>query len=393
MDATMLDTLFAPVNSERLRLSNRLAVAPMTRISATHEGFATPSMASYYARFASGGFGLVITEGAYTDQAYSQGYAGQPALSDDDQARSWRPVVDAVHRRGGRIFAQLMHAGALSQSNRFRRETVAPSALRPKGRQLAMYGGQGEYPAPRSMTDEEIAEAVEGFAAAARRAREIAGFDGIEVHGANGYLLDQFLTATTNRRSDRYGGTVKERIALTIAVVEAVRRSVGGRLPVGVRVSQAKVNDFDHKWPDGERDAEAIFGRLGECDLDYIHVTEFEAWRPAFASGEASLATLARRFAPRLAVIANGGLHEPRHARAMLTNDAADIVALGKGALANPDWPNRVAAGMDIKPFDPATLKPLARLSAAEMAMDMAENERTPLPRRPAKVSKGTAEI
>lgn len=368
MGAATSDALFAPFDRGRLRLGNRLAVAPMTRISATPEGLATAAMAHYYARFARGGFSLVITEGVYPDQAYSQGYAGQPGLSDVNQARAWRPVVEAVHRQGGQIFVQLMHAGALSQSNRFRRETVGPSALKPQGRQLTIYGGQGEFPTPRQMTEGEIAEAIGGFAAAAVRARDTAGFDGVEVHGANGYLLDQFLTSTTNLRTDRYGGETGERISLTAEVVTAVRRAVGSEYPLGVRISQAKVNDFDHKWLGGEHDAEAVFGRLRDCDLDYIHVTEFEAWRPAFEGGSASLAALARRSASNLAVIANGGLHDGVRARTMLMNGDADVVALGRGALANPDWPNRVAAGLGVNSFDRATLRPLAHLRAAETA-------------------------
>ncbi len=370
MDVTATDMLFAPWHRGRLRLRNRMAVAPMTRISATIEGSATQAMANYYQRFAHGGFGLVITEGIYPDQAYSQGYPGQPGLSDEGQARAWRPVVEAVHRHGGQIFAQLMHAGALAQSNRFRQETVGPSPLKPKGKPLAIYGGRGAFSKPRQMTDKDITEAVEGFASAARRARDIAGFDGVEVHGANGYLLDQFLTSTANLRTDRYGGTADARISLTVEAVATLRRAVGDEFPLGVRISQAKVNDFDHKWPGGERDAEAIFGRLNDCGPDYIHVTEFEAWRPAFGSGSASLAALARQFAPNCTIVANGGLHDVERARAMFTSATTDLIALGRGALANPDWPRRVAVGMAINQFDPAVLRPLAQLTPTETAAE-----------------------
>lgn len=368
MVASMLDELFAPFELGRLRLTNRLAVAPMTRISATPEGLATDGMANYYARFARGGFGLVITEGIYPDQVYSQGYAGQPGLSDAEQARAWQLVVAAVHGHGGLIFAQLMHAGALSQFNRFRGETIGPSPIRPRGRQLALYGGTGPFPVPRPMAERDIAEAIEGFAAAARRARDLAGFDGIEIHGANGYLLDQFLTSTTNHRADRYGGSTADRAQLIVEVATAVRRAVGGDCPLGVRISQAKVNDSDHKWSNAEADAAAIFGRLNDCELDYVHVTELAAWRGAFADADASLAALARRFAPKLPVVANGQLHDPVRARAMLTQGEADVIAIGKGALATPDWPRRIRADLPVTSFDPAMLAPLAHLRDAEVA-------------------------
>jgi 2,4-dienoyl-CoA reductase-like NADH-dependent reductase (Old Yellow Enzyme family) len=143
-----------------LTLRNRLAVAPMTRVSATVDGHPTRRMVEYYRGFADGGFGLVITEGVYTDKAFSQGYLHQPGLTDDAQVEGWRRVVDAVHASGGKVVAQLMHAGALSQGNPYRSHTVGPSAVRPKGSQMPFYRGIGPYHVPREMTLEEIDEAV-----------------------------------------------------------------------------------------------------------------------------------------------------------------------------------------------------------------------------------------
>jgi 2,4-dienoyl-CoA reductase-like NADH-dependent reductase (Old Yellow Enzyme family) len=160
-------------------------------------------MSDYYAAFADGGFGLVVTEGLYTDKAYSQGYLFQPGLSDEAQGSGWRPIVERVHAHGARMIAQLMHAGALSQEKAYRTSTRGPSAVRPKGQQMAFYRGTGEYPLPVAMSAVEISEAVGGFAKAAVLAKE-AGFDGVEVHGANGYLLDQFLSEGVNLRDDRY---------------------------------------------------------------------------------------------------------------------------------------------------------------------------------------------
>lgn len=188
-----------------LKLKNRLAVAPMTRVSATEHGSASEKMGQYYERFAKGGFGLVITEGVYTDQKFAQGYPFQPGITDAEQALAWRAVTRRIHDHQGVIFAQLMHAGALNQGNRFLGETAGPSAVRPKGEQMKFYYGEGQYAVPRVMTDEDIADAVEGFANAARLAVGSAGFNGVEIHGANGYLLDQFLTDYTNQRTDRWG--------------------------------------------------------------------------------------------------------------------------------------------------------------------------------------------
>ncbi|MFC3694497.1 NADH:flavin oxidoreductase [Chenggangzhangella methanolivorans] len=361
------DTLFTKYDINGLTLRNRFAVAPMTRVSATADGLATERMARYYERFARGGFGLVITEGLYSDQAHAQGYLHQPGLSDAAQAVAWKPVVEAVRQHGARIVAQLMHAGALSQGNRFRSTSVGPSAIRPKGEQMAFYRGRGPYPAPVEITEEQIADAVEGFAASAARAVTTSGFDGVEIHGANGYLLDQFLTDHTNRRTDRWGGDTRRRMELTLAIFSAVRERIGAAVPVGVRISQGKVNDFSHRWAGRETDAEAIFGALGDAGADYIHVTEHEAWRPAFEGGDTSLVALARRYAPAIAIIANGGLHDLSRATEVISQ-GADVVSLGKGALSNSDLPIRAREGLALEAFDPAILGPVANVKDRELA-------------------------
>jgi len=358
-----MSVLFEPLSLGRLTLPNRWAVAPMTRVSATADGLATARMADYYASFAQGGFGLVITEGTYTDKAWSQGYLFQPGLADAAQRDAWRPVVDGVHAHGGRVVAQLMHAGALSQGNPHRPGTKAPSAVQPIGQQMPFYRGQGPYRLPEAMTHDEIAQAVEGFADAALRARE-AGFDGVEIHGANGYLLDQFMNVHTNTREDRYGGSLARRLTLITEVVEAVRRAVGSGFIVGVRVSQGKVNDKAYKWPGGIADAETIFRALGRLAIDYLHTTEFEAWQPAFAQG-ASLAALARERVS-VPVLANGSLQEGTRAAEMLAAGEADFVSLGRGALTHADWPRRVREAVPVERFDPGLLVPIADLGNAE---------------------------
>lgn len=356
------ECLFTPFAIGRMTLRNRVAVAPMTRVSATDDGIPTAGMARYYKGFAEGGFGLIITEGIYTDNAYSQGYLYQPGLINARQQNAWRAVVDGVHTAGTRMVAQLMHAGALSQGNPYRKGTRGPSPIRPKGEQLALYRGTGEYPVPQAMSEAEIAEATQGFAEAARRACE-AGFDGVEIHGANGYLLDQFLTEGVNVREDRYGGSVERRLQLVTEVVQAVREAVGADFAVGLRISQGKVNDFTHKWR-GTEEAAVIFRTLGQLPLDYVHTTEFEAWKAAFGAGP-SLAALARRHTG-LPVIANGSLHDPDQAAGMLERGEADVVSLGRGALAHPDWPARVRDAFPLEEFDRAMLLPIADLANAD---------------------------
>ncbi|HLZ67732.1 MAG TPA: NADH:flavin oxidoreductase [Aliidongia sp.] len=360
--------LFAPIDINGLTVKNRLAVAPMTRITATEDGRATETMTRYYERFARGGFGTVLTEGIYTDQAFAQGYVHQPGMSDEAQANAWKPVVTGIKAHGALAIAQMMHAGAISQGNRFRDGTVGPSAVQPKGQQMTFYHGKDRYGLPAAITEEQIADAITGFAGSAARAIEVAGFDAIEIHGANGYLLDQFLTDYTNQRADRWGGATVNRVRLIVETFKAVRAKVGARVPVGVRISQGKVNDYHHKWTGAERDAEIIFGSLADAGADFIHVTEFEAWKPAFAEGGPSLMRLAKRYAPKATIFANGSLHEIEQARAAL-DDGADIVTIGRGALANPDLPRRLSNRTALNAFDPAILGPIANIKETELAM------------------------
>ncbi|WP_430479029.1 NADH:flavin oxidoreductase [Streptomyces sp. P11-1] len=343
-----------------LDLRNRFAVAPMTRVSATGDGRATEQMAEYYEAFAQGGFGLLITEGTYTDTAFSQGYLHQPGITDEAQAAAWRTVVDRAHAAGARIVLQLMHAGALAQGNRFRDRTAGPSAVRPKGEQLDKYRGSGPWPVPLELTRAQIAEAVEGFAAAAVRARD-AGFDGVEIHAANGYLLDQFLTPYTNLRTDGYGGDAEGRSRLVREVTAEVRGAAGPGFTVGVRFSQGKINDFGWRWPGGDAEARVLFTAAASAGADYLHLAgSGRDWSP----DGPTLPGLARQVTG-LPVIANGGLHEDAVARRVLDEGHADVLAIGTGALANPDLPHKVAAGALPAPFDPRVLEPLATLDNA----------------------------
>ena len=359
-------TLFTPFRIGSVELKNRLGLAPMTRTSANPDGTATEEMLAYYRKFARGGFGLIITEGTYPDEAHSQGYIDQPGIANEEQVEAWKKVTDAVHQEGAKIFTQLMHAGALSQGNRFRDFKIGPSSVQPKGEQMGFYGGSGKFPVPLEMTSEGIAEVKEGFVQAAKNA-VAAGFDGIEIHGANGYILDQFLTDYTNQRTDEYGGSVETRVRLSAEVVKAVRQAVTDAVPVGIRISQGKVNDYTHKWAGGEKDAEVIFSALAAAGADFIHVTEYDALKPAFGDTGLTLAALAKKYS-NLPVVVNGNLNTPDRAEMMLADGGADIITIGKGALANQDWPKKVAAGEELNEFKPESfLAPNAKVKPHEL--------------------------
>ncbi len=353
----MSHPLLQPVAVGGLNVANRVAVAPMSRVSTAGDGVATGAMAEYYAEFAAGGFGLVISEGTYFDHAHSQAYPNQPALVTDQQVAAWARVVEAVREAGGRIVLQLMHAGALVQGNLHRKFAIAPSAVAPKGRMLKGYGGSGPYATPRAATARELAEVLDGVALAAARARQ-AGFDGVEIHAANGYLFDQFITTYANRRTDRYGGSATNRTRLTVEAIDAARTATDGELAIGVRVSQVKVNDLDHRWS-GVEEAEEIFGALAAARPDYVHVaSEGAPWREtSFLAPDVSITGVARRVCS-VPVIANGGMHDPTLATELLAEGHADLVSLGHGALANPDWPARMAADEPFDAFDPGLLSP-----------------------------------
>ncbi|MET9249317.1 NADH:flavin oxidoreductase [Nonomuraea sp. NPDC003709] len=350
-----------------LHLTNRLAVSPMTRVSAAADGTPTAEMADYYAAFARGGFSLVLTEGTYTDTRYSQSYANQPGIVTDGHETAWRDVVSHVHDAGAPMILQLMHAGALSQGNRYRDDTAAPSAVPPRGQKMPEYGGYGPWPTPRAMSQDDIDQVVHGFVTSAVRARR-AGFDGVEVHGANGYLVDQFLTDYTNQRGDRYGGTVANRVRLAAEIVSAIRAEVGPRFCVGIRLSQGKVNDFTHRWAGGSREAEIIFAALAEAGASYLHIaSEGRDWvETATLDGQVTITGLARKVTG-LPVLANGGMHDLARAAMVLQDGHADVLTLGRGALANPDFPRRLAQGLPLADFDRQMLQPMATLSNARL--------------------------
>ena len=355
--------IFAAGEIKGVKMANRCVVSSLTRASATEDGIVTDQMAEYYARYARGGWGLVMTEGVYIDLKYSQGYTFQPGIATDEQAESWRKVVDGVHAEGAPIFMQIFHCGAINQGNNWVEGSISASAVTPIGEQIPRYRGAGTgFQTPREITRDEMAEVIESYAAAARRAVEI-GFDGIEVHGANGYLPDQFLTAHTNLRDDEYGGPIENRVRYHCEVMQAVRDAVPD-VPVGVRISQTKVNDFTYEWPGGDDDAKVVFSSLAKTGIDFLDCSAHLGLDHVFGTDH-SLSGLARRYSG-LPVMANGKLHEPLAAERAIVEEEGDFVSIGKGALADSEWPRKVASGAEPYPFDPGMTMPYATLDCNE---------------------------
>ena len=341
-----------------LDLACRIVTAPMTRVSAAAGGLATGQMQAHYRAFAEGGFPLIISEGTYTDKEHSQGYLNQPGITDQAQIDAWARVTEAVHGAGGRIFQQLMHAGALSQHNDYVDGTRAPSSIQPVGEMAKNYFGDGPYQTPAALTTGEIEKIKAAFSQAAENA-VAAGFDGIEIHGANGYLLHQFFSTATNRRDDAYGGSAENRARFHAEILAAAKAGAGG-VPVGMRLSQMAVNNFEHVWEGGADDARALFSTMDANGADYLHINSVPAFKPVF-DGDRTLAAHAREYFSG-PVIACGGMSDAAAADGMIGAGDADFVAMARGALADPGWPNKIAAGDEPRTFDPGMTLPLATL-------------------------------
>ncbi len=331
----------------------------MSRVSATAEGLATAEMAAYYTAFAKGGFSMIITEGNYTDEVSSKSYAHQPGLISPSHAAAWQPVTAQVKAHGALIIAQLMHAGALSQ---YLPETLAPSAIQPAGVKMLQYGGNGAYPFPKAMNLEDIETVKEGFVNAAKVALQ-AGFDGVELHAANGYLLDQFLTPELNVREDHYGGNTCNRFRITAEIINAIKAAVPAHFLVGIRLSEGKVNDLGYRWRDGEAMAIAVLEEVRKAAPDFIHIAvQSGEWeRDSFYNNDSSYAALAKQITGKM-IIANGGMNQLARAARVIEESHADLLSIGKAALADPAWPSHIMNGASPLAFHPDMLWPEATI-------------------------------
>lgn len=359
--------LFASGNIANTIIKNRLVVAPMTRVSAGPKGIPTDQMAAYYSDYIKGGFGLIISEGTYPDDKKSQGYHNQPGIVTDEQVAAWSKVTKAVHDEGGLIFIQLMHAGAMSQ---YFDETVGPTKIQYTGTMAPNYIGEGAYPVPKELSVDEIEQIVKDFAASATRAVE-AGFDGIEIHGANGYILDQFTAPETNQREDQYGGSLENRMRLHGEVMAAVKQAVAGRVPVGMRTSQVKVNDRTYKWGEGVKHARALFGALADAGADFIHINAPPGNAEVFDTGK-TMARLCRDdFNGQ--IITCGMMSDPAVADKLVASGDSDFIANARAALADQAYPKKIAANETPIAFDMGMTSPMANLDNTQAWRDAQE--------------------
>jgi len=346
--APLPSDLFEPTRLGPYRLANRIVMAPLTRSRASAAGVPTPLMAEYYGQRASAG--LIVAEGTNISPQ-ARGYASTPGLYTREQVEAWRVVTAGVHARGGRIFPQLWHVGRVSHPSLQPGGAlpVAPSAIRP---QATAYTQRGFEPCvtPRALDEAEIAGIIEQYRQAADNALA-AGFDGVEIHAANGYLIDQFLRDSTNQRRDGYGGSREKRARLLLEVVSAAAAACGAER-VGVRLSP--LSPVNGAALDG--DPAATYGfvvaRLNELGVAYIHVIEGVTQGPREVAGGIDLQALRRSF--KGCYIANNGydLHLALEAR---RRDLADLISFGRLYIANPDLVERLQHGAPLNEPDRAT--------------------------------------
>ncbi|MFO1055457.1 MAG: alkene reductase [Dongiaceae bacterium] len=333
--------LFTPIAIGALTLPNRVVMAPMTRNRAGEGNAPVPLNATYYAQRASAG--LLVTEASQVSPQ-GVGYPRTPGIHTDSQVEGWRAVTAAVHAAGGRIFLQLWHVGRISHPSLQPggAAPVAPSAIAAAG-QAVTYTGMQPFPTPRALETDEVPQVVAQYAEGARRA-QAAGFDGVELHAANGYLIDQFLRDGTNKRTDRYGGGVANRARFLLEVTEAVA-GVWGAGRVGVRLSpRGEFNDMH------DTDPAATFGHaaaaLSGFGLAYLHIVE-----PVGTPDPLAPALKAAFNGP---LMVNGG-YDRAAADAAIAAGQADLVSFGATFLANPDLPARLRAGLPLNPPDRET--------------------------------------
>jgi N-ethylmaleimide reductase len=337
---------FEPVELYGLELQNRLVMAPMTRSRAAGH-LPNEMMVTYYAQRASAG--LIITEGV-SPSPNGLGYARIPGLFNEEQIAGWKKVTDAVHEKGGKIFAQLMHTGRVSHPANMPDGTkiISPSAIPVEGDIWTDTLGMQPYARPKEMTVEEIADTVMEHAQAAKNAIS-AGFDGIEIHGANGYLVEQFINPHVNTRNDEYGGSINNRLKFVLEVVDAAIEAIG-KDKVGIRLSPFNMFNSMPAYQETVETYETLVKQLNDRGILYLHVIESSARKSK--EGEQLLASMRSTFDGL--VIVNGG-YSRESIEATLDADRADLVALGVPFISNPDLVHRLKHNLPLNPPVPET--------------------------------------
>ncbi|KVK91512.1 oxidoreductase [Burkholderia sp. MSMB1498] len=350
------DIVFDPVSLGGLRVPNRIVMAPMTRRQSPG-GVPDRDVARYYAKRAEGGAGFIITEGTYVDHPVAGGFADVPHFFGREALEGWRRVVDGVHAAGSVIAAQLWHLGNVRQ-----RGTPPHAELPGIGPERVVKDG---VVAVEALTDADARDIAASFARAAYDAVE-AGFDAVELHGAHGYLLDQFLWAKMNARTDAYGGSLENRLRLSVEVAEAVRAAVGPNIPLIFRFSQWKVQDYTGFIVESSAELKTMLDVLVTAGVDIFDVSTRRFWEPGFASeGDADLASLVRELSGKPVIMVGSvgidsafsaaqvrgaeglvvGIENLDRAVARVEAGHADCIALGRALLADPEWPAKVRTG------------------------------------------------
>lgn len=336
-----MSSLFSPVRLGQLDLANRIVMAPMTRSRAAFDGTPGSSAAEYYAQRAS--VGLIVTEGTQPSDD-GQGYLTTPGIYTGAHVAGWRKVTDAVHRKGGRIFIQLMHAGRMSHPDNtpHRRQGVAPSAIAP-GTGMFTAKGMQDIPIPRALSTEEVLQTAQDFRQAAKRAIE-AGADGVEIHGANAYLVQQFFAPSANTRTDHYGGSIENRARFAIEVATAIAEEIGAHR-TAIRLSPGTTMWGIDEGPEGPELYRNLVRRLDQLGLAYVHIMH--------QGNEALLADIRKHWKRTLI------LNRPNRPREQFGSDIAsglaDLEAYGQIILSNPDFVARLKANAAMNEADRAT--------------------------------------
>jgi len=339
---------FEPAKLGTLTLANHLVMAPMTRSRALGN-VPNELMAEYYRQRATAG--LIITEGT-SPSADGLGYARIPGLFNQEQATNWQRVTETVHHHGGHIFIQLMHAGRVFHPHNLPEgaEGVAPSAIAAKGQMWTDQAQMQDQPTPRALRTEELAQVRDEFVHSAQLAIE-AGFDGVELHGANGYLLEQFLNPASNQRTDAYGGSVPNRARFVLEVARAVAEAIGAER-TGIRLSPwGQFNDTPN-YPEIDETYAYLAEELQKIGVVYLHLVDHQSMGSPAVPAQ-TVTTIREKFTNTL--ILSGGYTTVEHIEAVLASGRADLVAIGRPFISNPDLVARLQAGLPLAESDQAT--------------------------------------
>lgn len=356
--------LFKPYSFGDKTLRNRIVMAPMTR-QLSPQGVPGKVVTEYYRRRAEGGVGLIITEGTYIDHSAANGYQNVPAIYGRSALNGWKQVVDAVHEAGASIVPQLWHVGAI------RRPGMEPDPQILGVGPIDVYDGNKKVVS--ALTEKGIEEIIESYSRAAVNAQEV-GFDGIEVHGAHEYLIDQFLWDVTNQRNDSYGGSIENRTRLACEIIQAIKKVTRENFPIIFRLSQWKIRDYSAKIASSPKEFEKILTLLVEAGVDMFHISTRRYLEPAFAGSDDSLAVWARRLSNKPVICVGSvalnkayaiaqlrGTEDPTAemvdlspVEKLLEHEKIDLVAIGRPLLADAYWPLKVKENRlkEIIPFN-----------------------------------------